>query len=123
MMDSLEGYLDNISEASTQTAANVGSLAELAASLAISVDNVARQQQEIKRFSEQINALKKKGTQATRGATFPGGTTICAHCEAVDRTTPHRKKACYFDPRKMRDRKDCAKMLMDEKDVKCKENK
>ena len=123
MMDSLEGYIDNISEASTQTAANVGPLVEVYASLVILVDTVAREQQEIKRLSEQINALKKKETQATSGATLPGGTTICAHCEAVDRTTPHRKKAFYFDPRKMRDRKDCAKMLMDEKDVKCKENK
>ena len=45
MMDSLEGYLDNISAAATQTATNGGALAELAASLKISVDTVARQQQ------------------------------------------------------------------------------
>ena len=43
-MDSIEGYLDNIVAADTQTAANGGPLAELAASLAISVDTVARQQ-------------------------------------------------------------------------------
>ena len=47
-MDSLEGYLDNIAAAATQTAANGGLLAELAASLEISVDTVARQQLEIK---------------------------------------------------------------------------
>ena len=62
MMDSLEGYLDNIVAAATQTAANGGPLAELAASLAISVDTVAKHQQEIKRLSEQINALKKRRT-------------------------------------------------------------
>ena len=49
MMDSLEGYLYNIAAAATQAAANGGPLAELAASLEISVDTVARQQQEIKR--------------------------------------------------------------------------
>ena len=96
MMDSLEGYLDNIAAAATQTAAqtaeNGGPLAELAASLAISVDTVTRQQQEIKRLSEQINALKKKGTHTTSGSTLPGGTTVCTHCEAVRRTAPCKKK-------------------------------
>ena len=48
MIDSLEGYLDNIAEAATQTAANGGPLAELAASLAVSVDTVTRQQLYIK---------------------------------------------------------------------------
>ena len=45
MMDLLEGYLDNIEVAATKTAANGDPLAELAASLAISVDTVTRQQQ------------------------------------------------------------------------------
>ena len=60
MLDLLEGYLDNIAAAATQTVANGGSLAELAASLAISVDTVARQKIEIKRLSDQISALKKR---------------------------------------------------------------
>ena len=59
-MDSLEGYLDNIAAEATQTEANGGTLAELAAGMAISVDTIARQQQEIKRLSEQINASKKE---------------------------------------------------------------
>ena len=81
MLDSLEVYLDNIAAAATKTAANGGPLAELAASLEISVDTVTRQQQEIKRLSEQINTLKKKGTIATSGAKLPGGmTTICTQC-------------------------------------------
>ena len=45
MLDSLEGYVDNIATAVTQTAANGVLLEELAASLEISVDTVARQQQ------------------------------------------------------------------------------
>ena len=76
MMESLEVYLDNIAAAAMQTEANRGPLEELEASMEISVDTFARQQQEIKRFSEQINALKKRGTQATSGATFPGATRI-----------------------------------------------
>ena len=45
MMYSLEVYLYNIAVASMQTAAKGGQLVELAASLAISVHTVARQQQ------------------------------------------------------------------------------
>ena len=60
MLDSLEGYLDNIPAAATQTAATGGPLAELAASLAVSLDTVARQQIKIKRLTEHINALRKK---------------------------------------------------------------
>ena len=44
MMDSLEGYLNNIAAAATQTADHGGPLAELADSLAVSVDTAARQQ-------------------------------------------------------------------------------
>ena len=105
MMDSLEGYLDNIDVAATQTAANRGPLAELAAGMAISVDTVARQQQEIKRLSKQVNALKKRETQTVSVGTLSVGTTVCTHCESVGRTAPDRKNACYFDPRKMTDRK------------------
>ena len=56
MMDLLEEYLDNIAAAATQNAVEGGPIAELGASLAISVDTVARQQQEIKRLSKQVNA-------------------------------------------------------------------
>ena len=123
MLDSLEGYLDNIAAADTQTASNGGPLAELAASLAISVDTVARQQQEIKRLSEQVNALKRNVSSATIGATLPGGNNnIWTHCEAVGCTAPHMKNACYFDPRKMMDRKDWAKQLVEEKGVKFKDH-
>ena len=56
MLDLLEVYLDNIAAATMQTAATGTPLAELAASLAVSVDTVARQQIEIKRLTEHINA-------------------------------------------------------------------
>ena len=45
MLDLMEGYLDNFAAAATQTAANGGPLAEFVASLAISVNIIARQQQ------------------------------------------------------------------------------
>ena len=45
MMDLLEGYLNNIAAAATQTADPGGPLAELAASIAVSLDTVARKQQ------------------------------------------------------------------------------
>ena len=96
MIDSLEGYLDNITAAVTQTEANGGQLEELAASLTASVDMVARQQLEIKRLTKHINALKKKGTSGTNGVTgteaknFP----TCKNCKAVGRTAPHRNNRC-----------------------------
>ena len=40
MLDSLEGYLDNIAAAATQTEATGTPLAEFAAILAVSVDTV-----------------------------------------------------------------------------------
>ena len=84
ILDLLEGYLDNIAAAATQTAANGGPLEELAASLTISVDTVTRQQQEIKRLLEQIRALKEKGSYVTSGATVPGGNNlVCKNCEVV----------------------------------------
>ena len=99
---------------------------ELAASMAISFDTVERQQKEIKRLSKQINDLKKIWTQAASVGTFPGGelfgTIVCTHCEAVGRTAPHRKNACYFEPMKMTDQKEWARKIMDEKGVVCKDN-
>ena len=92
MLDSLEGCLDNIAAAATQTAANGDPLAEVAASLAISVDTVARQQLNIKRLSEQISALKNKGASVTSGATVPAGNNIiCKHCGAVGQKAPYRR--------------------------------
>ena len=122
MMDFLEVYLDNIAASTTKTAAKGGPLAELAASLEISVYTVARNQQEIKRLYKQVNALKKRGTQASRAGTLPVGNNICTHCEAVGRTDPHKKNACYFDPKKMTDRKEWDRKLMDEKGVTCKDS-
>ena len=78
MMDSLEGYFNNIAAAATQTADQGVPLAELGASLTVSVDTVTRQQQEIKRLTAQVNAFKKEREKM-----------ICKHCEAVGRTATH----------------------------------
>ena len=85
MFDSLEGYLDNIAAAATQTAATGGPLSELAASLEVSVDTVTRQQLEIKRLTEHINALRNKGGTVTTEVPGTGGNKFspCEHCEAV----------------------------------------
>ena len=117
--------MDNIDVEATQTVAKVGPLAELAASLAILMDTIAQQQQEIKRLYEQINALKNIGMQAYIVGKLVGGRlvgTLRTHCEAVGRTAPHRKNACYFDPRKMTDRKEWCQKLMDKKGVACKDD-
>ena len=73
ILDSLEGYIYNIVAEATQTAANGGPISELAASLAVSVDTVARQKIEIKIITENINALKKKGGAVTAGVPGTGG--------------------------------------------------
>ena len=120
MMDSIEGYIENISTAATQIFAKGGPLAELAASLAISVDIVTRQQQEIKRLYKQINNMKKTWTQASIISTMAGGGlmgTVCPHCAEVGRTAPHKNNSCYFDPNKMTDRRVWAQKWMEEKGV------
>ena len=109
MLDFFKGYLDNIAAAATQTVAKEGSLAELAASLMISVNTVARQQQGIKHLYKQINGIKKRGTQASSIGTMSGGgmmVTVCTYYEAVRCTAPQRMNACYFNPRKMTDQKE-----------------
>ena len=125
MLDSLEGYLNNIAAAATQTVAKGSPLAELAASLAVSVDTVVRQKQEINRLYEQINAMKNRVTQASGIETMVGGGlvgTVCTHFEVVGRTAPHRNNACYFNPRKMTDQKEWDRKLVDEKGVLCKDD-
>ena len=119
MMDSLEGFLDNIAAAATQTAATGTPLAELAASLAVSVDTVARQQIEIKRLTEHINALKKKGVSSTSSVPNTGdnNATTCKNCEAVGRSVPHRNNHCFFDPGKNKNRVDWAAKIMEAKGV------
>ena len=106
MLDSLEGYLDNITTAATQTAATSTPLAELAASLAVSGDTVARQQTEIKRLTEHINALIKKGVSVTAGVPNTGenNSPNFKHCAAVGCSAPQRHNQCVFDPRKKTER-------------------
>ena len=97
MLDSLKGYLDNISADATQTVANGGPLTELSTSLSILVDTVAAQAKEIKRMYKQINALKKKGTPTSSSVTTEGGGmkgNVCPHCAVVGRSDPHKNNAC-----------------------------
>ena len=102
MLDSLEGYPDNIAAAATQTAETGTPLAEFAASLAFLVDTVARQQIEIKRLTEHINALRKKGGSFSAGVPNTGDNNSpnCKHCTAVGRSSPHCHNQCLFDQRK-----------------------
>ena len=119
MLDLLEGYLDKIAAAETQTAATVTPLAELAVSLAVSVDTVARQQIEIKRLTEHINALRKKDVSSTASVPNTGdnNATTCKHCKAVGCSVPHRNNYCFFDPRNNKNRVDWAAKLMEAKGI------
>ena len=102
------------------TFAKGGPLAELAASLAISINTVARQQQEIKRMYEQISDIKKRGTQASNiFKTSGGGQTgsVCPYCAAVGRTAPHKNNSCYFNPKNMPDRREWGRKLMNDEGV------
>ena len=108
MLDSLKDYLNNISVAVPQTIAKGAPLANLAVSLAISFDTVARQQQEIKRMYEHIKVLKKRSTQASSIGKMEVGELVInvVPCYAVVvRTAPHKTNSCYFHPKHMTDRR------------------
>ena len=119
MLDSLEGYLDNIAVAATQTAETGTSLAELAASLAVLVDTVARQHIEIKILTEHINALRKKGGSVTAGVLNTGdnNSPTCKHFTALGQSAPHRNNQCFFDLRKNKNRMSWATKLMEAKGI------
>ena len=119
MLDSLEGYLDNIAAAAMQTADNGDPLAELVASLVVSVDTVSSQQIEIKRLTEHINALKKKEGSVTAGVpgTVGNNSLQCNNFAAVGRTATHRNNKCYFYPRKNKEIMSWAKRIMEAKGV------
>ena len=125
MLYLFEGYIDNIAASATQAFAKGGPIAELSASLAISIDTLAVQQKEIKRLYEQINYMKNKGTQASRIGTTAGGGmkgNVCPHCAMVGCTAPHKNNSCYFDPNKMTGRREWARKLMDDKGLACNNN-
>ena len=94
-------------------------------SLAISIDTVAAQQKEIKCLYKHINAMKKKGNQASSISTTKGGGlmgNVFPQCAAVGRTAPHKKDSCYFDPKMMTDRREWDRKFMDDKGVTCNDN-
>ena len=37
---------------------------------------------------------------------------VCPHCAVVGRSAPHKNNACYFDPKKMTDRREWDLKLM-----------
>ena len=119
MLDSLEGYLENIAAVATHTAATGTPLAGLAASLSVSVDIVARQQLEIKRLTEHVNALRKKGGAVTAGVPNKGekNSPNCKHCAVVGRSAPHRHNQFLFDPRKNKNNMGWAKKLIEAKGI------
>ena len=100
MLDSIEGYLDNIGSAATQPVENGGPLAEFSARLAFFIDTVAVQAKEIKILYQHINAIKKKGTSSETNAGGVMTGNVCPHCSVVRRSGPHKKGSCNFDKKK-----------------------
>ena len=47
---------------------------------------------------------------------------VCPHCAAVGSLAPHKRGSCYFDPKKMTDRREWDRKLMYKKVVACKDN-
>ena len=91
----------------------------------ISVDTLASQQQEINLLYEQINAMKKRGTQASSIGKMAGGGmvgNVLPKFAAVGHTTPHKKNSCYFDPKNMTERREWSRKLMNEKVMACKDD-
>ena len=70
--------------------------------------------------------MEKRGTQASSIRKMTGGGlvgTVFPYCAVVGRTAPHKNNSCYFDPKKMMDRREWARKLMDEKGMACKDDK
>ena len=64
--------------------------------------------------------MKNRGTQASSIGKMTGGElvgNVCPQCAAVGRTAPHKNNSCYFDPKKMTDRREWDQKFMDKKGV------
>ena len=97
----------------------------MSASLAVSVDTVSAQAKEINILHQHINALKKKGTpNVTFGTNAGGGMTenVCTRCAAVRCLDSHKKGSCYFNPKKITERREWDCSLIDKKRVLNKDN-
>ena len=92
---------------------------ESAASLAISVDTVARQQLEIKRLTENNNSLRKKGGAVTACVPNTGVNNYpnFKHCAAVGRSAPHRHNQRFFNPSKNKNRMGWTTKIMEAKGI------
>ena len=72
------------------------------------MDTVTAQAKDIKSIYQHINALKKKGTPKYGSETNAGGGmtgNVCPHCAVVRRSASHKKGSCYFDLKKMTERR------------------
>ena len=77
MVDTLVGYLDNITSAATKTGRGT-KLVDLAASMAILVDTNRAQAKELKQMREQINALRNRKNKPQADPSGPTS-TVCPH--------------------------------------------
>ena len=62
--------------------------------------------------------MKKRGKQASSIGKMAGGglvETVWTYYAVVGCNAPHKKNSCYFDPKKMTDRREWARKMMDEK--------
>ena len=100
-------------------AATGTTLAELEASLVVLADTVASQHIEIKRLTEHINALRKKGESVTDGVPNTGDNNSpnCKHFTAVGRSALHRHNVYFFDPRRKKNRMGWSEKLMKENGI------
>ena len=99
MVDTLEGYLDNIAA----EAMNVGGgkeLADLAASMAILVDTNVAQAKDIKKMREKINALKTTPRRMCKGVGRRRNVTIV---KLLDVQILTERGGCFFNPKKKKD--------------------
>ena len=115
MVNTLAGYLDNIT--STDTTIGRGTkLAHLDASMDILVDTNAAQAKEFKQMREQINDLRNSNNNPQADTSGPTR-TVCPHCTAFGRSVPHTKYACYFNPKNIKNITTLAKELTKEMGV------
>ena len=80
---------------------------------------MARQQIDIKRLTEHINALRKRGVSVTASVPNTGdnNATTSKNYKAVGRSAPHQNNHCFFDPNKNKNRVDWAAKIMEAKGI------
>ena len=113
MVETLDGYLNNISAAATTTGRGK-ELDDFAASMAILVDTNASQAKVLKQMRYQINDFCNNNHQAD--ASGPPR-TVCPHCTAAGGNVLHAKYECLFNPKSIKNIPTWSKELMRAKGV------